>query len=201
MDRSRRHHRPALPGAEMFEAVVGGIDPALMSEAAERCATALVRGTGPGDDDVVRRLITLADSEGLDSLAQVWSHAPADSIAGALWRLYLLRTFVYNSPNQASAEYAAGRPNSGAAHVVAGVVDPPGPEEVKALVDTVLSGVAQADFADALFRGAAFAHVVALGRARLNAADAQQSARLATLADQLHHAGRLELAGHLGDIS
>lgn len=99
--------------AEMFEAVVGGIDPALMSEAAERCATALVRGTGPGDDDVVRRLITLADSEGLDSLAQVWSHAPADSIAGALWRLYLLRTFVYNSPNQASAEYAGGHQSRG----------------------------------------------------------------------------------------
>ena len=42
---SRQHHRPTLPGAGLFDAVEGGPDPAVLREAAEQCATALVRGT------------------------------------------------------------------------------------------------------------------------------------------------------------
>ena len=53
------------------------------------------------------------------------------------------------------------------ARVVAGVADPPGPDELKAMVDEVLRGIAGSDFADVLFRAAAFARVVATGRAAL----------------------------------
>ena len=48
--------------------------------------------------------------------------------------------------------------------VVSGVVDPPGPDEVRALVDQVLGGVVVGDFADTLLRAAAFARVAAAGR-------------------------------------
>ena len=51
--------------------------------------------------------------------------------------------------------------------MVAGVADPPGPEELRAMVDEVLRGIAGSDFADVLFRAAAFARVVATGRAAL----------------------------------
>ena len=63
------------------------------------------------------------------------------------------------------------------------------------------------DFADTLFRAAAFARVAAAGRAHAPedvvrggsayASDVSAS-RLLALADQLDRAGRLELAGTLG---
>ena len=49
-------------------------------------------------------------------------------------------------------------------HAVAGVVDPPGPQEVHDLVDAVLHGVYAGDLAVALERAAAFCRVVSAGR-------------------------------------
>jgi hypothetical protein len=53
------------------------------------------------------------------------------------------------------------------AHVVAGVAEPPGPDEVRGLADEILTGVFSGDLAVALERAAAFAAVVAAGRAEL----------------------------------
>ena len=88
--------------------------------------------------------------------------------------------------------------------VVAGVVDPPGPDEVRRLTDLVLRGVVRGDFADTLFRAAAFARVVAAGRAHVGASHAStpydsdlSASRLVTMAQQLEHAATLELDGRL----
>jgi hypothetical protein len=196
-----RHHRPALPGAQHFEALTGDTDPAARSEAADRCATLLVRGAHDSDDEtVVARVVTLAESEGLDTLAELWAGSPADSLAGCLWRLYLLRTWVYADPAAAAREFDAGRRLTPVHEVVAGVVDPPGPDEVRQLVDQVLRGVARGDFADTLFRAAAFGRVVAAGRAELGASDPTtpyvsdlSAAKLVTMAQQLERAARLEV--------
>jgi hypothetical protein len=203
----RRHHRPRLPGAQHFEAIEGDDDPALMSEAADRAATALVRGArGRADEELVARVVHLADTEGLDTLAELWAAAPSDSLAGALWRLYLLRSWVYADPVTAAAEFDRGRRHVPVARVVSGVVEPPGPAEVRALVDDVLGGVVVGDFADTLFRAAAFARVAAAGRvhgaeetpAGSSYASDVSASRLITLADQLERAAHLELAGSLG---
>ena len=78
--------------------------------------------------------------------------------------------------------------------MVAGVADPPGPDELRAMVDEVLRGIADGDFADVLFRAAAFARVVATGRAGLpDAHRASEVARMLALAEQLEAAGHLEL--------
>lgn len=204
-----RHHRPALPGAAHFAALPGDDDPALRSEAADRCATLLVRGArDTADEAVVARVVSLAESEGLETLADLWAGSPADSLAGCLWRLYLLRTWVYADPAAAAEEFDIGRRHTPVHEVVAGVVDPPGPGEVRLLVDQVLRGVAQGDFADTLYRAAAFARVVSAGRAH-RASDAASpyagstyaedlsAAKLATMADQLHHAAGLEVDGLL----
>ena len=88
MSEPRRHHRPSLPGAEAFEQIEDGGDPAVLSEAAQRSARALVRGGhAAADPGLVQRVVHLAETEGLDSLAELWAHAPADSLAGAVWRL------------------------------------------------------------------------------------------------------------------
>ena len=143
-----RFHRPALPGDGAFEDLPGGDDPALRAESGARVAALLVRGARDvADADVVERVVRLADEEGLDELAQLWATAPADSLAGALWRLYLLRTWVHRNPVRASREFSRGRVSAPVHEVVAGVVDPPGPAEVRLLTDTVLRGVVTADLA------------------------------------------------------
>jgi hypothetical protein len=203
----RRHHRPILPGDRIFEDIEGDTDPAALSEAADRAAHALVRGArGQADQELVDRVVHLADSEGLETLAELWSGAAPDSLAGTLWRLYLLRSWVYADPRTASEEYDRGRRHVPVAEVVSGVVDPPGPDEVRALVDEVLSGVVVGDFADTLLRAAAFARVAAAGRVHTASAQALggssyasdlSASRLVTLADQLDHAARLEIDGVL----
>jgi hypothetical protein len=184
-----------LPGDRTIEAATGGSDPAELQEAADRAATLLVRGAhDSGDDEVAERLIHLADTEGIETIAEVWSSSPGDSLAGCLWRLYLLRSWVYADPAGVAREYDAGRGRAPVARVVAGVADPPGPEELKDMIDEVLRGIAQGEFADVLFRAAAFARVVATGRAGDAGAGHDDVARMLGLAEQLESAGHQELS-------
>jgi hypothetical protein len=190
----RPHHRPVTPGGNFFESLVGGPDPALVSEAADRAATLLVRGAREaGDAEVADRLLHLADTEGIETIAEVWSGSPADSLAGCLWRLYLLRSWVYADPAGVAREFEAGRRSAQVARVVAGVADPPGPDQLKAMVDQVLRGIAGSDFADVLLRAAAFARVVATGRASLSGPTEAEVQRMLVLSEQLEAAGHAEL--------
>ena len=52
------------------------------------------------------------------------------------------------------------------AGAVAGVADPPGPDELKTMIDQVLRGIAGSDFADVLFRAAAFARLSSISSPR-----------------------------------
>lgn len=201
---AQRHHRPALPGAARFDVLTGDADPALRTEAADRTATLLVRGSREPDDAlVIDRVVHLAETEGIDAIAELWSGSPPDSLAGCLWRLYLLRAWVYADPAAASHEFDLGRRHLPVHEVVAGVTDPPGPDDVRRLADTVLRGVRTGEFADTLFRAAAFARVAAAGRARRDHDGASTyphdlaAARLMTMAEQLEAAARLELEGRL----
>lgn len=196
---TRSHHRPAQRSGEFFEAYAGGDDPALVTAAADRAAELLVRGARRSDDaEVAERLVHLAEDEGIEELADLWAHAPAESLAGCLWRLYLLRSWVHADPVGVAREFRAGRGSAEFAQVVAGVADPPGPDGLRAMVDEVLRGIAEGDFADVLLRAAAFARVVAAGRASL--ADTTDAAvrRMLVLAEQLEAAGHQELSGRLG---
>jgi hypothetical protein len=196
-----------MPGAASFESIETtdhGADPALVAEAADRAAMALVRGArDQADEALVSRVVHLADTEGLETLADLWAGAPSESLAGVLWRLYVLRTWVYADPQPAAREFDRGRALAPVAEAISGVVEPPGPAEVQALVDAVLSGVVVGDFADTVFRAAAFARVAAAGRAQAEEVAGSSyvsdlaAARLLTLADQLERAARLELDGRL----
>jgi hypothetical protein len=189
-----RFHRPQQPGSGFFESITGGTDPALVSEAADRAATLLVRGARDGDEATAERVLHLAETEGLETLADVWSGSPAESLAGCLWRLYALRAWVYADPLLAAAQFEAGRASAQFARVVAGVPDPPKPDELKAVLDQVLRGIVQGDFADVLLRAAAFARVVAAGRAVRNDPDA---VAMLTTAEQLEAAAHQELRTEL----
>ena len=186
------------PGGTFFEALVGGADPALVREAADRAAALLVRGArATGDAEVADRLQHLAETEGIETIAEVWSGAPADSLAGCLWRLYLLRSWVYADPVGVSRQFEAGRRSAQVARVVAGVADPPGPEQLKAMIDEVLRGIAGRDFAAVLLRAAAFSRVVAAGRAALRGPTAAEVRRMLALSEQLEAAGHVEMEQEL----
>jgi len=174
-------------------------DPAAVTEVAERSARLLVRGArASSDSEVAERLVRLAETEGLDELAELWSTAAPDTLAGSLWRLYLLRTWVHADPRGAAEEFDAGRHEAEVARVLSGVAEPPGPVQLMAMVDAVLRGIAVDDYADVLLRAAAFAEVVATGRGALHALGSDTVTRMLALAEQLERAAELERLGHLG---
>ncbi|HEX5917536.1 MAG TPA: hypothetical protein VFY76_06750 [Nocardioides sp.] len=190
----RQHHRPMTPGDGFFADIVGGADPAQVREAGDLAATVLVRGVrGSDDPELAERVVHLAETEGLETLAEVWSGAPADTLAGSLWRLFLLRSWVYADPGRVARDYEAGQRRVDVARVVAGVADPPGPDELRRMVDDVLRGITRGDFAVTLFRAAAFARIVAAGRAALASASHQEITRMLTLSEQLEAAGQVEI--------
>jgi hypothetical protein len=189
----------------------GGVvrDPAEITEVAHATASVIV-GTGRATDDpeVTARLVALVDELGLSTVAELWADRPARSLPGALWRLYALREWVQRSPEEASADYQAGIRFTDVNHVLAGVAEPPGPVELKALTDAILRGVFDGDLAIALQRAAAFCRVVSAGRAdRANTMDEQdreaaaaqtrRAASMLSTAEDLEACSRLWQAGDL----
>lgn len=161
-----RPRRPALFGPAAMDSISGAPDPAELAEAAHATASAIVEaGRSAADPTVTGRLVRLVDDHGLDTVADLWAGRPARSLPGALWRLYVVREWVRRDPVGASVDYRAGQDVAHVSHVVAGVAQPPGPDEVRALADAVLTGVYAGDLDVALERAGAFCRVVAAGRA------------------------------------
>jgi hypothetical protein len=159
--------RPAFFSPAAMEAQGGTVpDPAEMAEVAHATAAVLV-GAGRASEDpaLTTRLVALVDELGLSTLAELWADRPARTLPGALWRLYALHEWVQRNPEEASADYTAGVRFTDVNHAVAGVAEPPGPQEMRVLADVILRGVFEGDLAVALERAAAFCRVVASGRA------------------------------------
>lgn len=177
-----RHHRPRLSRPDELAHVAGGEDPQEVAAAASRLAHALVsRGRTAEDPDVVARLVGLMREEGVETLAELWADAPAVSLPGALWRLYVLQEATARDGERWAAWYRAGHA-AHAARAVAGAVEPPGPEELRRLTDTILTGTFRAEPDVAFERAAAYARVVALGQVNhaeaAEAGDPDHAARL-----------------------
>ncbi len=164
---SPHFRRPAMLSPEQADAIVGDEDPAQRSQIAHTTAQAFIDGgrEGAEDDDLVQRLIALVDHEGLDAVAEIWAQSPADTLPGALWRLYLLREWGRRDPDTIAERYRLGAHRAEVAEVVAGVANPLGPPEIRTMLDAVLSGVYRGDLGVALDRAAAFLRVLATGSA------------------------------------
>lgn len=138
-------------------------DPGVRRELAHATAAAVL-AAGRSGADSAERAETLAEQVGLDDMAELWRDAAPSSLPGALWRLYLLSTWCRLDGSTAARRYRAGREVLPVEHLVAGVAEPPGPAEVAALGEAVLSGAYRGDLGVALLRAAAFCRVVAAGR-------------------------------------
>lgn len=158
--------RPAGLDQYAAEQVSDGVDAGARSEVAHTTARALVAGGRASDDPQVHeRLVRLVEAEGLDVVAALWAGSAPDTLPGALWRLYALREWVRRDPRTIAERYRLGTQRAQVADAVAGVASPPGPAEVMAVADAVLSGVYTADLAVALERAGAFCRVLVTGSA------------------------------------
>ncbi|EIC07611.1 DNA-directed RNA polymerase, beta subunit/140 kD subunit [Microbacterium laevaniformans OR221] len=168
-DEPRDYHRPVHRPADTFDRRFGSTDPADVSRIAHATASALItRVRDEPTDAVVERLITFTDAHGLETVAELWSHSPAKSLPGTLWRLYLLQLMVRDDAATAALLYERGRTVLHSVDdVVAGAPTPAGPEELITLVAEILRGVFTGDFAVALERAASFCRVEAAGAADL----------------------------------
>jgi hypothetical protein len=145
------------------DSYLGAPDPALRVEAAHATAEALVQHGRSGDEHVTARLVALTDEHGIDEVAELWADRPYDTLPGALWRLYALRAGIRQDPVEMARAFEAGRHRAQVHEAVAGVGEPPGPDEVRTLADAVLAGAFTGDLAVALERAAAFCRVVSTG--------------------------------------
>lgn len=200
---ARPPRRPAMLDPRDADQIPGDLDPALRGEIAHTTAAAIVhRARAAEDPDVVARLVHLVETEGLDVVAGLWADTPAETLPGALWRLYVLREWVRRDPATVADRYRLGLDAAPVHDVVAGVVTPPGPEDVRTVADAVLSGVFQGDLAVALERAGAFCRVLATGAAfdadHVDSLDSDYATRmtrgaasLVRTAEELEHAAGL----------
>ncbi|MGX1703472.1 DNA-directed RNA polymerase subunit beta [Microbacterium sp. NPDC055357] len=168
-DASRDFHKPVRRPAELFDRLFAAEDPAEVSRVAHSTAQGLLaRARTDTSGAVVDRLVAFTAQHGIDDIAELWSRSPAKSLPGALWRLYLLQLMIHDDPHTAALLYDRGRVEIGSADpVVAGAPAPAGPDELVALIDTILRGLFEGDFAVALDRAAAFCRVHASGATHL----------------------------------
>lgn len=195
----QKPHRPVVRDPGVLESLGEGSDPVAELHAAHESAAVLLHaGRAAGDPEAVERLVAIVSDVGLSTLADLWSRRPARSLPGALWRLYALREWVAENPEEAARDYAAGIRFTEPNHVVAGV-EPTGPEEIRRVADQILRGAFTGDFAVALERAAAFAHVTAVGRADLapGVPELKRAERLQQAARDLDACARLWRADDL----
>lgn len=201
---SHEFSKPVFRPSGTFDRLFSSEDPAEVSRAAHSTATTLLaRVRDEEDPAVVERLISFTDSHGIDDIAQLWARSPAKSLPGSLWRLYLVQLSIHDDPRAASLLYERGhRELRTTDPLVAGARTPVAPDELVALIDTILRGAFTGDFALALDRAAAFCRVQASGATHLAddyettepdraTAFTTRALRLSSFADDLAVAARM----------
>lgn len=147
-----------------MDGLAGGSDPELIRELGHTSAAALLDRVHHAEDPaVVERVLTLVDREGVEIIAELWSHTEPDSLPGVLWRLYLLRTWMRKQDTAVAHLWRIGEPTVTSASAIAGVNQAPTEHDIAITADSILAGAFTGDFAMALDRAAVFTDVVANG--------------------------------------
>ncbi|MFB7252073.1 DNA-directed RNA polymerase subunit beta [Microbacterium sp. NPDC056234] len=184
-------HRPVRRPSASFDNIAGSAGPAERSRVAHATAAALLaRARADETGESTERLIAFTAEHGIDEIAELWSAAPAVSLPGALWRLYLIHLAIHTDPQTAALLYERGRVELATADtVVAGAPAPASPEELVDLIDQIMRGAFRGDFAIALDRAAAFCRVHASGATHVaddyEATESERASELTTRALRL----------------
>lgn len=205
-------HRPVRMSADRLEASLSMDpadwvqDPAEVHAIAHHTARVLLeRGSDGASRELVDRLVSFADSHGLDTLAELWSTASPASLPGALWRLYLIRSVVQHNLEDVKTLFERGMEDLGTIDtVVAGAPDPLSAEGLARLVDDIVRGVFVGELAEALLRASAVARAVSAGAISMAWAHDEHASYFTTrslnwsvIADELAHAATLSRASTL----
>lgn len=161
--------RPVTQPTADFDWIIGSDEPGAAHRLAQETSWALLdRVRSVADPTVVERVVGLAAGEGIDDIAELWSSAGAHSLAGQLWRIYLLHRIAEADPEGTAQLFSFGRHAASTIDpVVAGVAEPINPESISGLCDTILRGVFTGDLAVALERASSYCRVMSLGAAAL----------------------------------
>lgn len=162
------------------------------------------------DPEIVRRVVEVAGGDGINDIAELWARESPHSLAGVLWRLYLLRRITIADPEGTADLFARGSRRIGTIDpIVVGAAEPATPESIAELCDRILRGAFVGDLGVTLDRAAAYARVMAAGAAELaDDRDVHDEAhgtelttrafRYATIARELDGAARRWRDGTLG---
>lgn len=198
-----RFRRPAPLYASVAATIPGEPDPASSTDLAHDSAQALLDGVFHSSDPaVVERVVALAAEDGLTDLAALWSSAPATTLPGALWRLYVLHTWAQQGGDDVVLRYRAGSRTVPGLRYLSGFSEPPDVDQVQRTMDDILRGAFTGDLGLALRRAGAVATIVAHGTAQLADEDrsderTRQAERLLSTGEELTAAGRHAEAGRL----
>jgi len=191
-----RFRRPASLYPSVAESIPGDPDPSTSTDLAHDSARALLDGVfHSSDPEVVRRVVSLAADDGLTDLATLWSASPATTLPGALWRMYVLHTWVRRSGDEVARRYRAGSRTVPGLRYLTGFAEPPEVSQVQETMDDILRGAFTGDLGLALRRAGAVATLLAHGTAHLADEDpdderTRQAERLLRTGEDLIAAGR-----------
>ena len=190
--------RPVLQPSADFDWIIGSDEAGSTHRLAQETSWVLLNRVREGADPaVVERVINLAAGTGIDDVAELWSASSEHSLAGQLWRIYLLQRIVQTNPDETAEIFRRGAAAASTIHpVISGVADPVSPDSVAELCRTILRGVFTGDLALAFERASSYCRVMSLGSAaiaddrdNLNDEHASQlttrSLRYASFADDL----------------
>ena len=153
-----------LEASESEEEALWRLHPERQRLVASDTASLLVRGTGFHDVEVVRRLRTFVDTEGLDTLAELWSRSEVGSLPRALWRLFQIRERVVHAPDDVGNLVQRGLESLDTIDpIVLGTHQPVTAQSVRELIEQILTGSFTGSLADALERASSLARLVAAG--------------------------------------
>lgn len=166
---SRDYQRPVLQPSASFDWVIGSDDSGAAHRIASETSWALLdRVRSVGDPAVVDRVIEAATGDGIHDIAELWSRESTHTLAGVLWRLYLLRRIVEADAVGSAELFANGSARIGTIDpIIAGAREPVSPASIAALCDEILRGAFAGDLGNALDRAAAYARIMADGAAAL----------------------------------
>ncbi|MBQ9687603.1 MAG: thymidine phosphorylase [Aeriscardovia sp.] len=159
--------RPARPAqfADGLEARLGGgLNPEVLTDMSHDTAHALLSKVHEtSDHELVHRVLTIVDEEGIDIIAELWSRSPSNTLPGILWRLYTLRLWMCQQKQNLVHFWRLGEPTAGVASAITGINEYPTAQDITETADSILSGAFTGDFAVALERSYTFIMVVSFG--------------------------------------